>query len=108
MLYDLKEDLLDKLNLLRDVFTSNAYPAKTVNTTINVCWSIELKKALMEAATKVNDSENDEYFNVLSFTIHSRLFRKTQKNIEEIRNWVCHEARRDCKNKALQTKSKVR
>ena len=65
LLCDLKEDLLDELNLLRDVFISNGYPTKIVNKTINDSWAIELKKELMEAAQKDSNNENDQYYNVL-------------------------------------------
>ena len=65
LLCDLKEDLLDGLNLLRDVFMSNGYPTKIVNHTINDSRAIELKKELMEAAQKDGSNENDQYFNVL-------------------------------------------
>jgi len=46
LLCDLKEDLLDELNLLRDVFVSNGYPCKLVNKTVNESWSVELKKCI--------------------------------------------------------------
>ena len=48
LLCDLKEDLLDELNLLRDVFVSNGYPTKIVNQTTKNSWAIELKKELIE------------------------------------------------------------
>ena len=47
LLCDLKEDLLDELNLLRDVFVSNGYPYKLVNKTVNESWSVELKKCIL-------------------------------------------------------------
>ena len=65
LLCDLKEDLLDELNLLRDVFISNGYPTKIVNQTINDSWAIELKNELIEAAQKDGNNENKQYFNVL-------------------------------------------
>ena len=43
---DLKDDLLNELQLLRDVFVSNGYPRKLVDRTINNLWQIELKKQI--------------------------------------------------------------
>jgi hypothetical protein len=40
----LKDDLLDELNLIRDVLVSNGYSYKLVNITVNESWSSELKK----------------------------------------------------------------
>ena len=45
-LCDLKEDLLNELQLLRDVFVSNGYPRKLVERTINNSWKVELKKEI--------------------------------------------------------------
>ena len=60
--------------------------------------TIELKKELMEAAQKDGNNEIDKYFNVLHT---SYFFRKNTKRFEKIRNWRCHEERRDIENKAL-------
>ena len=63
LLCDLKDDLLDELNLLRDVFVSNGYPYKLVNKTVNESWSSELKKWAAENFEERDD--NNEYFEVL-------------------------------------------
>jgi len=59
LLCDLKEDLLDELNLLRDVFISNGYPCKLVQRTMNESWSTELKKSIME---EFEESEENHDF----------------------------------------------
>ena len=83
LLCDLKEDLLDELNLLRDVFISNGYPTKLVNKTIDDSWAIELKKALLEAAQKDENNENDEYFNVLQAPYIQGFSEKLQKDLRK-------------------------
>ena len=84
LLCDLKEDLLDELNLLRDVFVSNGYPTKIVNKTINDSWAIELKKELMEAAQKDSNNENDQYYNVLHTLYVQGFSEKLQKNLNKL------------------------
>ena len=74
LLCDLQADLLDELNLLRDVFISNGYPYKLVNKTINESWSTELKKSIMEEFEE--KEENHEYFEVL----HAPMCKVLQKN----------------------------
>ena len=59
----MKDDLLDGLNLLRDVFVLNGYPYKLVNKTVNESWSSELKKWAAENFEQRDD--NNEYFEVL-------------------------------------------
>ena len=44
LLCDQKEDLLCELNLLRDVFISNGYPKKLVDTSIKKSWKNELSR----------------------------------------------------------------
>ena len=41
---DLKEDLLEELSFLRDVFVMNGYPLRLVSEVINNSWAKETKK----------------------------------------------------------------
>ena len=84
LLCDLKEDLLDELNLLRDVFISNGYPTKLVNKTIDDSWAIELKKALLEAAQKDEENEQSEYHNVLHAPYIQGFSEKLQKDLRKL------------------------
>ena len=45
----MKEDLLNELQLLKDVFISNEYPRKLVEKTIIDSWKSELKKQIDES-----------------------------------------------------------
>ena len=69
---DLKEDLLNELQLLRAVFVSNGYPRKLVDRTINNSWQIELKKQIDTSLydDTVQDTEetgqNPGYFDTLN------------------------------------------
>ena len=80
----MKEDLLDELNLLRDVLISNGDPTKIVNQTINNSWAIELKKELMEAAQKDENNENGEYLNVLHAPYIQGFSEKLQKDLRKL------------------------
>ena len=80
LLCDLKEDLLDELNLLRDVFISNGYPYKLVNKTINESWSTELKKSTMEEFEE--KEENYEYFEVMHAPYVQGFPKKLQKGLK--------------------------
>ena len=81
LLCDLKEDLLDELNLLRDVFVSNGYPYKLVNKTVNESWSVELKKCISEEFGE--KSENDEYFEVLHAPYVRGFTERLQKELNK-------------------------
>jgi len=81
LLRDLKEDLLDELNLLRDVFVSNKYPYKLVNKTVNESWSVELKKCISEEFGE--KSENHEYFEVLHAPYVRGFTERLQKELNK-------------------------
>ena len=68
MLCDQKEDLLYELNLLRDVFISNGYPKKLVETTVKKSWKIELEKEMKALLLEQNEEQQEEksdYYDVL-------------------------------------------
>jgi hypothetical protein len=46
LICDLKEDLLDELSLLKDVFIANGYPTHLVEKTIKQSWNVELMKTM--------------------------------------------------------------
>ena len=68
----MKEDLLNELQLLKDVFISNGYPRKLVERTINDSWKSELKKQIDESLYDENrqddekPAENPGYFDTLN------------------------------------------
>ena len=47
ILCDEKEDLMEELCLLRDVFISNGYPVKLVKETLEKSWEVETLKAVL-------------------------------------------------------------
>ena len=63
---DLKEDLLDELDLLKEVFIMNGYPLKLVTRTIE---DMETKKTVMREMQQSFDEEEqkEEYFKVLLY-----------------------------------------
>ena len=81
LLCDLKEDLLDELNLLRDVFISNGYPCKLVQRTMNESWSTELKKSIMEEFEE--SEENHEFFDVLHAPYVQGFTERLQKELKK-------------------------
>ena len=67
MLCDRKEDLLEELALLKDVFLSNGYPEKLVLKTLEDSWAKETLKAVLKGAKQEVKVEKpkDNYFEVL-------------------------------------------
>ena len=59
VLCDLKEDLLEELSLVKDVFMSNGYPEKLVLQTLEQLWCMETLKAVLVGVQEVKtDNEN--------------------------------------------------
>jgi len=66
VLCDEKQDLLDELSLLRDVFIANGYPEKLVNNTLEKSWEVETLKAVLVGVQQEVKAENQkEYYDVL-------------------------------------------
>ena len=69
---DLKEDLLNELQLLRDGFVSYGYPRKLVDRTSNNSWQTELKKQIETSLHDDNAQDTEEpednpgYFDILN------------------------------------------
>ena len=87
---DLKEDLLNELQLLRDVFVSNDYPRKLVNRTINNSWQIELKKQIDtslydDTAQDTEEKEqNPGYFDSLNVPYIAGFFERLSNDLRHI------------------------
>jgi len=66
MLCDEKEDLLQELSLLRDVFIANGYPYKLVIETLEKSWEKETLRAMLVGVEQEIIPENaKEYYDVL-------------------------------------------
>ena len=66
MLCDRREDLLEELALLRDVFIANGYPEKLVQKTLNESWAKETLKAVLKGVEQQIEIEgNKGYYDVL-------------------------------------------
>ena len=66
VLCDRKEDLLEELSLLKDVFISNGYPEKLVLKTLEESWVKETLKAVLKGVGQQLEVENEKgYFEVL-------------------------------------------
>ena len=63
---DLKEDLLEELDLLKDVFIGNGYPEHLVTKTLNESWPRETLKAVLKGVQLDVEVENQkDFFEVL-------------------------------------------
>jgi len=66
VLCDRKEDLLEELALLKDVFICNGYPLNLVLKTLNESWPKETLKAVLKGVEQQVEAENSKgYFEVL-------------------------------------------
>ena len=87
---DLKEDLLDELQLLRDVFISNGYPKKLVDRAINNSWKIELKKQIDASFYDENNQdidkpeENPGYYDTINVPYIAGFSEKLAKDLKLI------------------------
>jgi len=59
---DLKEDLLEELDLLKDVFIGNGYPEHLVTKTLNESWPRETLKAVLKGVQQDVEVENQKDF----------------------------------------------
>ena len=66
VLCDEKEDLLEELELLRNVFICNGYPEHLVSKTLRESWPRETLKAVLRGVQQdVEKEKNEDYFEVL-------------------------------------------
>ena len=58
---DLKENLLEELSFLRDVFVMNGYPLRLMNEVINNSWAKETKKSILrDSPTHAIEESKDQ------------------------------------------------
>jgi len=89
LLCDIKEDLLNELELLRNVFICNGYPKKLVEKTINDSWKVELKKQIYNELEEADPehhekAEKSEYFDTLHAPYIARFSEKLAKDLKHI------------------------
>ena len=81
---DLKEDLLEELDLLKDVFIGNGYPEHLVTKTLNESWPRETLKAVLKGVQQDVEVENQkDFFEVL----HAPYVKGFSEEVEETSNW---------------------
>jgi hypothetical protein len=64
-LIDEKEDLLQELQLLKDVFIQNGYPIHLIEKTIQNSWKIEMMKKLKEELGQEEELPNRNFYDIL-------------------------------------------
>jgi hypothetical protein len=84
LLCDLKEDLLDELDLLRDVFIANGYPTHLVEETIKQSWSVEMIKAMKKQLGDKQNKQEEDYLNVLHAPYIQGFSEKIQKELSKL------------------------
>ena len=87
LLCDIKEDLLDELDLLRDVFVSNGYPRKLINRTIKDSWKRELEKEMKQLQTEQHgeqQEDNSEYYDTLYAPYIAGFSEKLAKDLRNL------------------------
>ena len=64
---DLKEDLLEELSFLRDVFVMNGYPLRLVSEVTNSSWVKETKKSILRdnPAPATEAKKHSEHYDIL-------------------------------------------
>jgi len=89
LLCDIKEDLLNGLELLRNVFICNGYPKKLVEKTITDSWKVELKKQIYNELEEADPDhhekeEKSEYFDTLHAPYIAGFSEKLAKDLKHI------------------------
>ena len=74
-LCDLKEDLLEELALLKDVFISNGYPEALVQKTIKNSWEKETLKAILVEPNGIQDLKNSKANEDFYDVFHAPIYR---------------------------------
>ena len=79
MLCNEKQDLMDELSLLKDVFIANGYPEKLVKDTLEKSWEVETLKAVLVGVQQEVKAENRK--NTMMFCMHLmyKVFRRACK-----------------------------
>ena len=94
LLCDRKEDLLEEIQLLKDVFIANGYPKMLVEKTVNQSWKTELEKEMKRIAeelrrteqpvTHPDEEETSEYYDCLYAPYIQGLSEKVQKDLKSL------------------------
>ena len=94
LLCDRKEDLLEEIQLLKDVFIANGYPKKLVEKTVNQSWKTELEKEIKRTAEEVrrteqpvthpDEEETSEYYDCLYAPYIQGFSEKLQKDLKSL------------------------
>jgi hypothetical protein len=88
-LCDLQADLLEELNLLKDVFIANGYPEKLVSETIKQSWASETLKAMINEAGDIVVGEEDKYYDVLHAPYLQGFSEGLQKKLRKLKCRIC-------------------
>jgi hypothetical protein len=78
---DKKNDLLDELALLKDVFVSNGYPSHLVQKTIDESWQLEIKKQLENVRIR-EDGIADQRRNNFNDIFHAPYVQGLSENLQ--------------------------
>ena len=99
LLCDKQEDLLEEIQLLKDVFMANGYPKHLVERTVKASWKIELEKEMKRLAEEVAeieksevhaDEKNEEYYDVLYAPYIAGFSERLQKSLSPFKVGIAH------------------
>jgi hypothetical protein len=84
VLCDRKQDLIDELDLLHDVFIANGYPAHLVEETIKNSWKTEMIKELKEQFAKETEKDEEDYYDVFHAPYVQGFSEELQKELSKL------------------------
>ena len=88
---DLKEDLLEELSFLKDVFVMNGYPLHLVKGVINKSWEKEtIKTILKENPLPENDQKKKGYYDILHAPYIQGFTENLQKKLRRFNIGMVH------------------
>jgi hypothetical protein len=64
-LCDREEDLIEEINLIKDVFISNGYPPSLVERTVKDSWETELKKSILAEMDIPDEKKNKGFYDII-------------------------------------------
>jgi len=106
---DLKEDLLEELSFLRDVFVMNGYPLRLVNEVINNSWAKETKKSILrDNPTHANEEKKrSEYYDILHAPYIQGFTENLQKKLRNFNIGIVHKKVDSIKQAICHMKQKI-
>ena len=105
---DLKEDLLEELSFLKDVFVMNGYPLHLVQGVINKSWEKEtIKTILKENPLPENDQKKKGYYDILHAPYIQGFTENLQKKLRRFNIGMVHKKGDTIKQIICHTKQKV-